>query len=119
MTRYDLVISGGTVIDPASGLHAGRDIGIAAGRIAAIEEHIAGTSTDAVIDARGALVVPGLVDLHVHVYPGVADLSVEGDPTCLGRGATTVVDAGSAGANTFPGFRRWIAAPAAAGSSPS
>jgi dihydroorotase len=51
------------------------------------------------------------VDLHVHVYPGVADLSVEPDPTCLGRGATTVVDAGSAGANTFPGFRRFVIEP--------
>ncbi|MDQ3493110.1 MAG: amidohydrolase/deacetylase family metallohydrolase [Chloroflexota bacterium] len=111
MTRHDLVIAGGTAIDPASGLHDRRDVGIAAGRIAAIEEHIAGASADAVIDGRDALVVPGLVDLHVHVYPGVADLSVEGDPTCLGRGATTVVDAGSAGANTFPGFRRWIVAP--------
>ena len=48
------------------------------------------------------------MDLHVHVYRGVADLSVEADPTCLGRGATTVVDAGSSGANTFPGFRRWV-----------
>ncbi len=112
MTAHELMISGGTVIDPASGLHDRRDVAIAAGRVAAIEEHIAGTSADAVIDARGALVVPRLVDLHVHVYPGVADLSVEADPTCLGRGATTVVDAGSAGANTFPGFRRWVVAPA-------
>ena len=63
--------------------------------------------------------MPGLVDLHVHVYWGVADLSVEADPTCLGRGATTVVDAGSAGANTFPGFRRSVVEPAAGGSSPT
>ena len=63
------------------------------------------------IDATDAFVVPGLIDLHVHVYPGVTDLSIEADPTCLGRGATTVVDAGSSGANTFAGFRRWVVEP--------
>jgi dihydroorotase len=109
MTAYDLLITGGTVVDPASGLHARRDVAVADGRIVAVKPHIAGTSADDVVDATDLLVVPGLVDLHVHVYWGVADLSVEADPTCLGRGATTVVDAGSAGANTFPGFRRSIA----------
>jgi dihydroorotase len=112
VTGYDLVIAGGTVIDPASGLHDRRDVAIAAGRIAAIEPTIGTTAGRAVVDATGTFVVPGLVDLHVHVYPGVADLSVEPDPTCLGRGSTTVVDAGSSGANTFPGFRRWVIEPA-------
>jgi len=109
MTTYDLVLAGGTVIDPASGLHDRRDVGIAAGRIAAVEPHLSGSDAADVLDVSGRLVVPGLIDLHVHVYPGVTDLSVEADPTCLGRGVTTAVDAGSAGANTFPGFRRWVA----------
>jgi dihydroorotase len=109
MTSMDLVVAGGTVVDPAGGLHARRDVGVVDGRIVAVEPHIPAASARAVLDATGLLVVPGLVDLHVHVYWGVADLSVEADPTCLGRGATTVVDAGSAGANTFPGFRRWVA----------
>jgi len=109
MTSMDLVVAGGTVVDPAGGLHARRDVGVADGRIVAVEPHIPAASARAVLDATGLLAVPGLVDLHVHVYWGVADLSVEADPTCLGRGATTVVDAGSAGANTFPGFRRWVA----------
>ncbi|MEO5965772.1 MAG: amidohydrolase/deacetylase family metallohydrolase [Candidatus Limnocylindrales bacterium] len=108
MSRYDLVIAGGTVIDPASGRNEPLDVGVAGGRIAAIEPHLSGGDTDVVIDASGQYVVPGLVDLHVHVYPGVADLSVEADPTCLGRGVTTAVDAGSVGANTWPGFRRWV-----------
>jgi dihydroorotase len=112
MTAYDLVITGGTVIDPASGLHDRRDVAIVDRQIAAVEPSIATAGAEAVIDASDAYVVPGLVDLHVHVYPGVADLSVEPDPTCLGRGATTVVDAGSSGANTFPGFRRWVIEPA-------
>ncbi len=108
MSVYDLVIAGGTVIDPANGLHARRDVGIVGGRIAAMLPHIEKTAAKDVLDATGRLVVPGLVDLHVHVYWGVADLSVEADPTCLGRGVTTAVDAGSAGANTFPGFRRSV-----------
>lgn len=107
MTMLDAVIVGGTVVDPASGLHERADVAVSAGRIAAVGPGL-GQDGRSVVDAEGLLVVPGLVDLHVHVYPGVADLSVEADPTCLGRGVTTVVDAGSAGANTFPGFRRWV-----------
>ncbi len=111
MTTYDFVLAGGTVIDPASGLHDRRDVGIVGGRIAAIEPRLSGSDAADVLDVAGQLVVPGLVDLHAHVYPGVADLSVEADRTCLGRGVTTVVDAGSSGANTFPGFRRWVVEP--------
>ena len=108
MTAYDLLITGGTVIDPARGLHDRRDVGIADGRIVAVAAGLSTSDAHDVVDATDRLVVPGLVDLHVHVYPGVADLSVEADPTCLGRGVTTVVDAGSSGANTFPGFRRHV-----------
>jgi len=108
MTAYDLLITGGTVIDPASGLHDRRDVGIADGRIVAVAAGLSTSDARDVVDATDRLVVPGLVDLHVHVYAGVADLSVEADPTCLGRGVTTVVDAGSSGANTFPGFRRHV-----------
>ncbi|MFP5342258.1 MAG: amidohydrolase/deacetylase family metallohydrolase [Candidatus Limnocylindria bacterium] len=107
----DLLLTGGTVIDPASGLHDRRDVAIAGGRIVAIEPAIASVGASEVVDATDAFVVPGLIDLHVHVYPGVADLSVEPDPTCLGRGVTTVVDAGSSGANTFAGFRRYVIEP--------
>jgi len=108
MTAYDLLITGGTVIDPASGLHDRRDVGIVDGRIVAVAAGLSTSDARDVVDATDRFVVPGLVDLHVHVYPGVADLSVEADPTCLGRGVTTVVDAGSSGANTFPGFRRHV-----------
>src|SRR5207247_11350460 len=51
-----------------------------------------------VVDARGLLVTPGWIDLHTHVYWGVAPLGVEADTHCVGRGVTTAVDAGSAGA---------------------
>ena len=111
MTSDALHIVGGTVIDPASGRHDLGDIRIEAGRIAAVGPDAVPADAVDVIDATGLLVVPGLIDLHVHVYPGVADLSVEADRACLGRGVTTVVDGGSSGANTFAGFRKLAAEP--------
>jgi dihydroorotase len=108
----DLVIQGGTVLDPASNLHGRRDVAISGGRIAAVAPSIPTADAADVLDAHGLLVLPGLVDLHVHVFWGVADLSVPPGPWDLERGATTVVDAGSAGANTFPGFRRYVIEPA-------
>src|SRR5207247_2190853 len=62
----------------------------------------------AVIDAAGLLVTPGLVDVHTHLFPGVSHYGIEPDPHCLGRGVTTAVDAGSSGAQTFPGLRRYV-----------
>ena len=108
MAGYDVVIKNGTVIDPSQGLHARRDVAVAGGRIAAVEDHVPDGNARDVIEADGLLVTPGLVDLHVHVWWGVAHLSIEADPSCLARGATTVVDAGSSGSNTFPGFRRYV-----------
>ena len=107
MSLVDLVIRGGMVVDPAGGTSSRADIAVHGGRIHAIAPSL-DLDGRATLDARALLVTPGLIDLHVHVYHGVADLSVEADPTCLGRGVTTAVDAGSAGANTFPGFRRHV-----------
>lgn len=108
---HDLVIHGGRVIDPASGLDERRDIAISGGRISAVEPQVSLADASDAIDASGLLVVPGLVDLHVHVYWGVADLSVRPGPNDLHRGVTTMVDAGSAGANTLPGFREYVIDP--------
>jgi len=107
----DLLIRGGRVIDPASGLDAVADVSIADGRIAAVGVGLSDADAATVIDATDRIVVPGLVDLHVHVYWGVADLSIRPGPNDLERGTTTIVDAGSAGANTFPGFRAFIIEP--------
>jgi dihydroorotase len=60
------------------------------------------------IDAAGLLVTPGLVDVHTHLFPGVSHYGIEPDPHCLARGVTTAVDAGSSGAQTFPGLRRYV-----------
>jgi dihydroorotase len=106
----DLLITGGHVIDPASGLSAVRDVAIAAGRITRVAAGIPAASARRVIDARGNLVTPGLVDLHVHVYDAVVPISIDADTACLATGTTTAVDGGSAGASTFAGFRKHVIA---------
>jgi len=60
------------------------------------------------IDASGLIVTPGLIDLHVHVYPGVSHFGIDADVHALAQGVTTVLDAGSSGADTFEGFRRYV-----------
>src|SRR5215831_15384838 len=89
---YDLIIKGGRVIDPSLGIDATRDVAITGGRIAAVEANIAAEAKDT-IDARGKLVVPGLIDIHVH-----AARTKEGPALALQDGVTAWVDAGSAGA---------------------
>jgi len=106
--KYDLLIKGGRVIDPSQSLSAMRDVAIAGNKIAAIAAAIPESDARIILDARGKIVTPGLVDIHVHVYDGVAPLAIPADPNCIAKGATTVLDAGSAGAHTFPGFRRMM-----------
>ncbi|HEY3162154.1 MAG TPA: amidohydrolase family protein [Vicinamibacterales bacterium] len=91
--RYDLIIRGGRVIDPSVRLDGVRDVAIAAGRIAAVEPNIAAEAADT-IDARGKLVVPGLIDIHTH-----AARSADGPPLMLQDGVTAWIDAGSQGAD--------------------
>ena len=106
--RYDLLIKNGTLVDPAQQLNGRRDIAFAGGRVAAVGADLDADQARQTLDAEGHLVAPGLIDIHVHVFFGVSHFGIEPDPTCLARGATTVVDAGSAGADTFPGFRKFI-----------
>ncbi len=106
--RYDLVVKGGRVIDPSQSLSALRDVAISGDKVARVDADIPSTEARLTLDARGKIVTPGLVDIHVHVYDGVAPLGIPADPNCIAKGATTVVDAGSAGAHTFPGFRRLV-----------
>ncbi len=105
---YDLVIRGGTLIDPAQGIHDRRDVAFANGKVAAVASEIAAGDAAQIINAAGKLVVPGLIDAHVHVFEGVSHFGIDPDTTCLAHGATTVVDAGSAGGDTIDGFRKYV-----------
>jgi dihydroorotase len=91
--RFDLVVKGGRVIDPSLRLDAVRDVGIAGGRIAAVEPTLEAGAA-ATLDARGKLVVPGLIDIHTH-----AGRDAAGPAMLLSDGVTGWIDAGSAGAD--------------------
>lgn len=105
---HDLVIKGGTVVDPSQSLHKRSDVAVLRGQIEALEADIPADQGRRVVDAQGCIVTPGLIDLHVHVYPGVSHFGINPDVHCLARGVTTVVDAGSSGADTFDGLRRYV-----------
>ena len=106
--KYDLLVKGGKVIDPSQRLSAVRDVAITGHRIARVAEGIPEAEARQVLNASGKVVTPGLIDVHVHVYDGVAPLGIPPDPNCIAKGVTTVLDAGSAGGHTFPGFRKYI-----------
>jgi dihydroorotase len=91
--KYDLIIRAGRVIDPSVRLDAIRDVAISGGRIAVVQANIAGDAADT-IDARGTLVVPGLLDIHTHT-----GRSAEGPGLVLRDGVTGWIDAGSQGAD--------------------
>ena len=105
---YDLLISGGRVIDPAQGLDGRYDVAFRDGKVAEVAPSIESAQAAETIAADGALVVPGLIDLHTHVYWGATSLSVRPEPVARRSGATTLVDAGSAGAGNFHGFREFV-----------
>src|SRR5947207_3091615 len=101
---FDIVIKGGHVLDPGQGLDGPMDIGIAGGRITAIESDIAAGEAARTVDVRGAnrYVLPGLIDLHTHVAygattAGVGMACVDPDIGGVRSGVTTVLDAGSVG----------------------
>ena len=105
---YDLIIRGGVAIDPSQRLHERMDIAITGGVIEMVERDIPPDRAREVLDASGLIVAPGLIDIHVHVYPGVSHYGIDADAHCLSHGVTTVLDAGSSGADTFEGFRRYV-----------
>jgi dihydroorotase len=105
---YDLILRGGRVIDPSQRLDALTDVAFSAGNVARVGPKLeAGPGTE-VRDVAGSIVTPGLIDLHTHVYWGGTSLSVRPEPVARRSGATTLVDAGSAGPGNFHGFRAHI-----------
>ena len=105
---YDLLLKGGTVVDPSAGLSGVQDIAVGNGVISRVEASIPDEEAIRTIDVGGRVVAPGLIDLHAHVYEGFNRTGVNPDLAGVYAGVTTVVDAGSAGCDTFGGFPRHI-----------
>ena len=112
--RYDLLLKGGHVIDPANHIDEVRDVAVFQGKIAAVEKDIPADQAGKVVDVSKLVVTPGLIDIHYHVGHGGAPLNwftpegrVHALPLgipadfALQAGVTTIVDAGTAGAETF------------------
>ncbi|HEV2399821.1 MAG TPA: amidohydrolase/deacetylase family metallohydrolase [Candidatus Sulfotelmatobacter sp.] len=112
--RYDLLLKGGHVIDPANHIDEVRDVAVSQGKIAAVEKNIPADQAGKVVDVSNLYVTPGLVDIHYHIGHGGAPLNwfspdarvhllPLGIPAdlALESGVTTVVDAGTSGAETF------------------
>ncbi|GMP01125.1 MULTISPECIES: amidohydrolase family protein [Bradyrhizobium] len=108
--KYDLVIRGGEVLDPSQSLRARRDIGIRWGVIETVQEAIPAERALKSIDASGKLVMPGLIDLHSHVYPYGSAIGIPADELVQFQATTTVVSAGDAGVNNLAALRRFIVA---------
>lgn len=105
---YDLLIKGGRVVDPSQGLSGERDVAIANGKIAAVAADLPAARAREVFDARGKLVTPGLINAHAHLYRYGNSITVDPDQVGFPAGVTTSIDAGSGGANTFLGFRKFV-----------
>ncbi|MSP48970.1 MAG: amidohydrolase/deacetylase family metallohydrolase [Alphaproteobacteria bacterium] len=101
---YDLLLKGGHVIDPATGRDGVLDVAFAGGKVAAVAERISEADAREVRQAGGFYVVPGLIDLHTHVYWGGTVYGVDPDKLARASGMTTAVDAGSAGAANIRGL---------------
>src|ERR1041384_1966414 len=107
---FDLVLTGGRVLDPSQNIDRITDVGFAAGKVAAVGDGLS-RSAGAVHDCTGRIVTPGVLDPHPHIYAGGTSLSVDPLPLTVMGGVTTLVDAGSAGAGNFAGFRAHVIEP--------
>jgi dihydroorotase len=106
-----VLLKGGRIIDPASGVDAVGDLLVTGERIAALAPDLAADSE--LIDCRGKLVLPGLIDTHAHVYEHVTGrFGLNADMCGVHSGVTTLVDQGGPSCMTLPGFRHYVAAPA-------
>ncbi|HVY73327.1 MAG TPA: amidohydrolase/deacetylase family metallohydrolase [Puia sp.] len=112
---YDLLIRNGHLIDPKNQRDGVMDIAISEGKVAKIDEHIPAEQAKKVVDAGGLYVIPGIIDIHTHVFVGskpetFADgfSSLSPDDFTFRSGVTTVVDAGTSGWRNFPLFKQQV-----------
>src|SRR5690349_3481543 len=110
---YDLILRGGHVVDPSQKLDAVTDIAFSGGKVVRIGAGLRADAKTDVRDVTGHVVVPGLIDLHTHVYWGGTSLGIDAEEFCRTSGVTTCIDTGSAGAGNFAGFRKHVIEPSA------
>ena len=111
-TPHDLILRGGHVIDPSQNIDRVTDLRFSSGVVAAIGDQLpVGPGTE-VRDVKGKIVTPGLIDLHTHVYWGGTSIGVDAVELARSSATATFVDAGTAGAGNFPGFRKHVIEPA-------
>jgi dihydroorotase len=103
----NFVLKGGRLLDPSSSLDAQQDIHIRDGVVAAIGADLKADGAT-VIDVKGFVVTPGLIDVHLHLMNGLGAFGVDPDIFGVGSGVTTVVDAGSAGHSLLTVFRNYV-----------
>ena len=108
---YDLIVTGGRIIDPSQKFDQIADIGIRNQKIVEIKPQLTKKSAQT-INASGKIITPGLIDLHAHCYPQASAIGLPADELVYLTGTTTLVDAGDAGANNFSAFKHYIAAQA-------
>ncbi len=108
---YDVVLRGARVMDPAQNIDGVLDVAVLDGRVAAVAEHIV-ESGRREFDLSGALLTPGWIDIHAHLYPGSTTWGIRADAHYLSTGVTTAVDAGSAGWANLQGYLDYVVAPA-------
>jgi len=106
--RFDLLLTGGTVLNPATSINQKLDVGVAGDRVTAIQANLPRANAKTVLDVTGCYITPGLIDFHVHSYWGVNPYGCNLDSLCLATGVTTTMDAGSAGPVNFLGFRKLV-----------
>jgi dihydroorotase len=105
---FDLLLVGGTVLNPATSINQKLDVGVAGDRVTAIQANLPRANAKTVLDVTGCYITPGLIDFHVHSYWGVNPYGCNLDSLCLATGVTTTMDAGSAGPVNFLGFRKLV-----------
>jgi dihydroorotase len=111
--KFDLLLRGGRVIDPATGRDEIADIAVSDGKVAAIARRIPASKALEMVDVSGKVVLPGMIDTHGHVYQHVTGkFGLDADLVGIRSGVTTVVDQGGPSCMTLPGFRNFVAAPA-------
>jgi dihydroorotase len=112
MNHFDTLLRGGHLIDPAAGLDGLFDVAIRHGRIAAILPAGQPATAGTIIDVRGQLVIPGMIDTHGHVFQHVTGrFGLEADLCGVHSGVTTLIDQGGPSCMTLPAFREYVVKP--------